>query len=335
MEEQYNYEFRKDNILRFQESVISGFSYRYLWHTEMELLMVMSGNLVYFAGGEHYHLKAGDLLFFNEGCGHSIISNEAENVSLSLKLHPGVLREWGAGNSLKKQCVCLTQGNTCSQKQLRRIQQGIAAIHFYLMEQDAVSSKMAETMDILVFAEVLRSAGLLEEMPGSGTDSVRKNESGRLNGTFRYLSEHFTEQISLQDMAEKAGYNRTYFSGLFRKETGLSLTEYVNRMRVQKAIGCLEAGEDTLTDVAMKSGFPDYQTFSSCMLRYCGRKPQDYRNCILMQKKSSAGYRHYVKRPDASVEQYFRFLQNGYPPEEKLLKIEQYADKILHLLQNG
>lgn len=335
MSEEYNFEFQKDSILRFQESVIVGFSYRYLWHTELELMLVMSGNLVYFAGGEHYHLHQGDILFFNEGCGHSIISNEAENMTLSLKLHPQVLREWGVRSSLRKQSACLTQKNTCSPKQLRRIRQGIAGIHSYLMEQNTISVRAAEMMAVLVFAEVLRSAGLLEEMREFHADSDQQKADGRLDGTFDYLAEHLTERISLQEAASQAGYNRTYFSGLFRKQTGLSLTEYMNRMRVQKAIGYLEEGEDTLTDIAHKSGFPDYNTFSSCMLRYCGRKPQDYRNRILLQKKNTEGYRHYAKRPDEAVEQFFSSLQMGCPPDKMLVEIGRHADAILNLIQNG
>lgn len=333
MAEKYNYELRKDGILWLQESVITGFSYRYLWHTEMELMVILSGSLVYFAGGRDYHLKQGDMLFFNEGCGHSIISNGAENVSLSLKLHPRALREWGAGNSLAKQCVCLTLESAYSELALRRIRQGIAAVHSYLSEESSIGNRAAGTAAALVFMEILRTAGLLEENgePGEGKQDQRE----RLAKAFSYIEDHFMEHVSLREAAEQAGYNRTYFSGLFRRQTGLSLTEYVNRRRIQAAISYLEDGEDTLTDVAMKSGFPDYDAFSSGMMRYCGRKPQEYRSCIQLGKKKTTEYRHYVDCPDEAVERQFSIFELGHEPDERLLQIGQYAAAILDLTKNG
>ena len=93
--EKYDFKYETNGQTRIQLSVIKGSSYRYLWHEELELMAVLSGELEYFASQKSYHLKAGDMLFFPYNCGHSIISREAENRTLSLKLHPRVLTEWG------------------------------------------------------------------------------------------------------------------------------------------------------------------------------------------------------------------------------------------------
>lgn len=89
MKEEYHFEYRKNDRRRLQFSVIRGMSCRYLWHEELELMLPLSGELEYFAGEKHYHLKKGDILFFNENCGHSIISRGSGNRTISLKLHPG------------------------------------------------------------------------------------------------------------------------------------------------------------------------------------------------------------------------------------------------------
>ena len=73
--EKYDFKYETNGQTRIQLSVIKGSSYRYLWHEELELMAVLSGELEYFASQKSYHLKAGDMLFFPSNCGHSIISS--------------------------------------------------------------------------------------------------------------------------------------------------------------------------------------------------------------------------------------------------------------------
>jgi glyoxylate utilization-related uncharacterized protein len=62
--EKYDFKYETNGQTRIQLSVIKGSSYRYLWHEELELMAVLSGELEYFASQKSYHLKAGDMLFF-------------------------------------------------------------------------------------------------------------------------------------------------------------------------------------------------------------------------------------------------------------------------------
>lgn len=336
MRENYNFEYWKDDQKRLQLSVIKGSSYRYLWHEELELMVILSGEIEYFAGGECYHLHKGDMLFFNQNCGHSIISRQSGNRTVSLKLRPQILQEWGVCISMVRPCFCITSEKVCSEVDIQLLREHIAWIYFYLKEESPIFNKSAETLTALIFIHILHRYGMLKKLAGNETKISNKNE--RMGVINHYITQHLTEPITLQDVAEAAGYNKTYLSSQFKQWTGFNLSDYVKQIRVQRAIGMLEEQKDTLTEIAMKSGFSDYNIFSACMLQYCGRKPQDYRNRIGNDKEQMKVQRHFAKYPDDYIEQCFENFRTGRvygeaKAERNAEKIEEYAKAILKLVK--
>lgn len=336
MRENYNFEYRRDRQRRLQFSVICGSSYRYLWHTELEMMVVLSGELEYYAGGEHYPLHRGDILFFNQNCGHSIISTRADNRTVSLKLHPQVLQNLGVCAGMSRPCFCITAEQVYSELALRQLRGYVAGIYFYIRENGRFQNRLAEILAVLAFMDILQRYGLLHEYTENGTKSFEKSD--RISVINNYIESHLAEPITLENIAEATGYNKTYLSGQFKQWTGFNLSNYVKQMRIQRAISLLESRRSSLTDIALESGFSDYNTFSSCMLQYCGRKPQEYRNSI---RQNGAGnvQRHFAAWPDSYIEQCLCSLLNGgiydsSQAEQRLDEIASHAKAILSPLEN-
>ncbi|GHU58207.1 hypothetical protein FACS189444_1510 [Spirochaetia bacterium] len=91
----------------------------------------------------------------------------------------------------------------------------------------------------------------------------------RVQKTTRYIAKHYAEKIMVKDMARMAGLNTVYFGALFAQETGLTLNQYVNRMRVKNAENLLRSGEYTVADAAEHCGYADvfhfYKQFKAVM----------------------------------------------------------------------
>lgn len=277
MREEYLFEYWKNNQRRLQLGVIRGMSCRYLWHEELELMLSLSGEIEYFAGEKRYHLRKGDMLLFNRNCGHSIISRGSGNRTISLKLSPQVLEDWGVRASMSRPCFCVTQEPVCRDGDLRLVRKMVAGIYFYLKEEDRIFDKAAETLAVLIFVSVLHRYGMVEELDGEEGKSSGRNE--RMEAIGQYIMEHLTEPVTLKEVAEAAGYNKTYLSGQFKQWTGFHLSDYLKQMRIQKAIGLLEDQRYTLTEIALNCGFSDYHTFSACMAQYCGSR-QAWQSCL-------------------------------------------------------
>ena len=101
------------------------------------------------------------------------------------------------------------------------------------------------------------------------------------NETFRniinYVNEDFFENLSIQTIARKFTINPNYVSQLFKKETGVTFTEYLTNLRVNFAICMLKTTDLPVNTVAEKSGFGDYFYFTRVFKKNTGKTPTEYR----------------------------------------------------------
>ena len=86
-----------------------------------------------------------------------------------------------------------------------------------------------------------------------------------------------TEQLTLQYFAEKLNVNSSYLSNLFRKETGVTITEYVTSKRIRLAGILLRHTQSSVRVIAKKAGIPDVQYFSRLFKKKTGLTPTQYR----------------------------------------------------------
>lgn len=92
-----------------------------------------------------------------------------------------------------------------------------------------------------------------------------------------------TGDLSLSAHAQKIGINASYLSALFKKETGLTLTDYVSRCRVEYAIFLLNSTDMQIQTIAQHCGMPDVNYFTRTFKKHTGKTPSEYR-------RSAAGY---------------------------------------------
>ena len=91
------------------------------------------------------------------------------------------------------------------------------------------------------------------------------------------MSEHYAEQISLEDIARELSLNKSYFSRHFRKETGYSPWEYLTRVRMQAAFRLLSASSDSVEVIAEACGFASASHFIRTFKKETGMTPHYFR----------------------------------------------------------
>lgn len=87
-----------------------------------------------------------------------------------------------------------------------------------------------------------------------------------------------TFDLSLKTLAQELNVSASYLSALFRRETGMSLTEYVNNCRVTQAKRLLLSSDLPIKDIALRCGLSDMYYFSRLFKRMTGTTPKAYRN---------------------------------------------------------
>ncbi|MHA6484954.1 response regulator transcription factor [Paenibacillus sp. strain BS8-2] len=92
------------------------------------------------------------------------------------------------------------------------------------------------------------------------------------------IEEQYAEPFTLQNIAEQVGQlSAAYLGKLFREELGESFNEYVSKVRVQKAMQLLKAGDTKVYEIAEAVGIPNYRYFSLVFRKYTGFAPSDYK----------------------------------------------------------
>lgn len=91
-----------------------------------------------------------------------------------------------------------------------------------------------------------------------------------------YLSEHFTT-VTLEELARISNYNASYLSRLFRETFDMSFTDYVNILRVNRAVKLLQETELTAEEVGLEAGFHSRKHFYDMFRRHTGMTPGAFR----------------------------------------------------------
>lgn len=124
--------------------------------------------------------------------------------------------------------------------------------------------------DMLEFASAIfdRVAGLVLQKPGA---------AGVIGDIKRYIRLHLSEEITREQLAEYAHLSPGYLSKRFRRDTGVNITQYINRLRIQEAQKLLLSTDFPIDDIAARVGFESQSYFSSVFRKQCGSSPQSWR----------------------------------------------------------
>jgi len=107
----------------------------------------------------------------------------------------------------------------------------------------------------------------------TGTISSRDE----INRVARYVRDHLSQPISAEAMAELAGMSLAHFSRLFKRESGLTFSEYLAHKRVEAAKAMLLSGNEVVDEVARATGFDNAAYFYRVFKRVTGTTPGDFR----------------------------------------------------------
>ena len=106
----------------------------------------------------------------------------------------------------------------------------------------------------------------------------RLSANGVITEIRRYINDHYSEPLTLNFLAKLYSFSPVYLGRLFKKETGLSFNEYLNRCRIQVAAEYIDAGENMIYEIAEKVGYRDINYFYKCFKLIVGTTPGEYRN---------------------------------------------------------
>lgn len=144
---------------------------------------------------------------------------------------------------------------------------------------DGLSSDFARRIEQVT--EVSAMQAFMLEMFRSYCRLVRKHSmsgySQPVQKTVIRIDSDLTADLSLSSLAAAQGINASYLSALFRRETGETVTDYVNRKRVELAMHLLSTTNLQVQTVAQHCGFADVHYFTKVFKKIIGETPRQFR----------------------------------------------------------
>ncbi|WP_068780447.1 helix-turn-helix domain-containing protein [Paenibacillus sp. GM2] len=93
-----------------------------------------------------------------------------------------------------------------------------------------------------------------------------------------YIYNHLFESFSTQQLSEITGLNADYLSQLFKRETGMTLTNYIQKERIGEAKKLLDSTGETISAIGSRLSFYDQAHFLKVFKKHVGMTPKQYRN---------------------------------------------------------
>lgn len=116
-----------------------------------------------------------------------------------------------------------------------------------------------------------KASALIKEVKTDGrNNTIKKIES--------IVNEEYSQPLSMKYIADKMYLNHIYLGQIFKKETGISLNDYINKVRINKAKKLLKESNAMVYEIADQVGFSDPQYFSTVFKKIVGVSPKDYRD---------------------------------------------------------
>lgn len=137
-------------------------------------------------------------------------------------------------------------------------------------EENGGKGSMADYMMSLMLMEVSRQNI-------RKADEIKSGINPAIYSVCDWIKSNYSRDFRVSEVAARAGYQPDYFSSIFKKNVGVSLTEYTNRIRIHAAERMLSNPEISIREAAYSCGFPDEKYFMKVFKKYKRVTPTEYR----------------------------------------------------------
>ena len=153
--------------------------------------------------------------------------------------------------------------------------------------------------------------------------STREEYEARLLKVQMYIQKHLDRDLELNELAKVACFSPFHFHRIFGAMVGESLKEYIRRLRLEMAAGMLFYTNLSISDIAVKNGYDNNQSFSRAFRDHFGVPPRNYRrlrkNGEIHPPPNFNDYNFKLRRPTR---------------EDVTVKIEELPERLLAFIRN-
>ena len=242
-------------------------------HSAVEILLTLEGSVSYTVEDITYQVRKGEVLIIPPDTPHELSMGEESSRYLFLFEPEGIL----SMRDIKTLAPYFHRPF-----HLRDGSEAHVRIREQLLKLKDIYEKRELMWNTVCYSYLLRIYAVLGQRYLNGiraraAENDRIVESEVITASMTYIDNHYRQDLSLEDVAEFAGFSRYYFSRSFKKQTGYSFKDYLCQKRLQVAMDLLIRSDKPMKDVAAESGFGSVATFNRVFREKKGCTPTQFR----------------------------------------------------------
>lgn len=242
-------------------------------HDFLELYYFLDGSVTYYIEDQVYDLCPGDLLIIPAGKMHRpVIANEhAAYERMVLWITPQYLQSIDSpAGDLQKNLQKVGEHGYCVPFRGDETVFVTALLKklLYMQKNDADPKFCAGAVELYLWT-IFRSYGVI--------DTTHRNETQVIPQVIRYITAHFSEPLTLEDIAAEFFVSKSYLNRHFKAYTNSTVYAYIMALRLTHARRMLREGTPAV-EAGRECGFSDYSTFYKAFKTQTGLSPQQFKS---------------------------------------------------------
>ncbi|MFI3325973.1 MAG: AraC family transcriptional regulator [Clostridia bacterium] len=244
---------------QYHISTTTRLSYPAHLHLGVEMLYVKKGSVLTQYGDEQIVIKKGQLIVLFPNTVHAYLSCEKHSL-LTLYLYRNTMQE-----DISNILTTKVPANFIFED----IPDDVKILLDYLSLKNENDNLVTKLYFELILAKLFPLMGLKEKDHNLPEDL--------LISVLIYIQNNFSENISLDILSKKFGVSKYKISRLFTYSINVSLTDYVNTLRIEQAKTLLKKPDSSVISTAFNCGFESQQTFNRVFKKLTGITPKEYK----------------------------------------------------------
>ena len=249
------------------------------WHNAIELIMPLENYYIVTVGDREYKFPEYDTLIIPSGELHSM--PEVKGRRIIFQCDNGILEEFPILEQVMRgfSAPMVISKEYGSQVHALAKKTMLDFLSLYKSKSELSEAKIYSMLLNLLIS--VREHQLMQNMKNFDPNDGRINEySEKFVKVLKYIDNNYMYDITLEQLADIAGYSKFHFSRIFRQYNSMSYTQYINTRRTKAAEQLLSDPKISVTEAAMRSGFKSITTFNRIFreIKHC--TPSDFRKLI-------------------------------------------------------
>lgn len=249
------------------------------WHEEAELTIISEGTCTYQIHLETYHVQAGDILFIPPAELHSITHTPGTRMtSVTYVFHMDFLNTNSGDICSVKYLTPISRHRLVLPYIIRPNHPAYEKVRSILNNMEETGSKQDPGFEITMKAHLLYALSVL--IPFRQSENARPQledeHTEKLKFILEYISEHYSEELTIPQLARLCFFSEYHFMRFFKKYTGFSCLEYIKNLRLEKAAAQLTQGGRSVLEISLSCGFSNLSYFYREFKKKYGMTPRQF-----------------------------------------------------------